>query len=205
MIKLSVGAKPDIVSAHQGVLCQSSDYFKNAMKPEWVQGRKDPHTIDLSEDSPEDVILYVKWLYTGKIDVQITKGKYSEERVKEAESLYAVLVEAYIFGEKVLDTTFNKVILGKLIEVQTEYRRTPGPDVFCTLYSGTPAGCLAQRLLTQFVAHCCHFHGQSEWDTYFEGYPRELLVDVIKAMVQLRFTPSQYPWTRLGLGYLDEI
>jgi hypothetical protein len=148
------------------------------------------------------VKLYVKWLYTGTIDIRTTGGPLNEDRIKEAETLFAVLVKAYIFGAKVLDTIFNKVVLGKLIQVQPEYSRTPGPDVFCTLYSETSAGCLARRLMTQFVAHNAHFDGDSEWATYFEGYPRELLIDIFKAMVHLRSPVLRSPWKELGVDYL---
>jgi hypothetical protein len=131
--------------------------------------------------------------------------KRDEERKTEAESNFNVLVRAYVFAEKVLNSTFSKEILGKLIQAQTMYAWTPGPDLFCTLYSGTSAGCLGRRLMMQFVAHNAHFTEQSEWGTYLESFPRELLIDVTKAMSRLRSYISQRPWTKLGQGYLDEI
>jgi hypothetical protein len=107
VVKLAVGAKPDIVHAHQGVLCKSSEFFKNAMKPELAGRREDPGTIDLSDDSLDEVKLYVQWLYSDTINIKTTEDSPSKERLHEAETHYTVLVKAFIYGEKVMDTAYT--------------------------------------------------------------------------------------------------
>jgi hypothetical protein len=162
---------------------------------------------DLSNDSLDDITLYIQWLYSGYIDINIksTKGEPSEERNEEAEAHFMALVKVLVFGGKVMDTAFNKAILEMLIQVQVLYRWIPGSEVFCTLYDGTTAGCLARRLMTQFVACNVYVGGESKWPTILEGYPRELLIDVVTAMAGLRDRNLVNPWRKMGLRYLDMI
>jgi hypothetical protein len=178
------------------------------MKPEWAEQREDPYTLDLSEDSLDDVTLYVQWLYSNKINIKMTEGTMtSGEHYKESQLNYTVLVRAYIFGEKVLDLAYSNAVLGNLIEVEIEYDCTPGPDVMCALYDATSDGCPARRLLARFVAYYAYFNTKTEresdrWDVQIAAYPRDLLVDIIKAMAELRDDDQQRPWENVGLHYL---
>jgi hypothetical protein len=52
-----------VVNDHQCVLTKPSEFFKRIMKPEWASMRTDAYTVDMSDDTVEDVAIYVRWLY----------------------------------------------------------------------------------------------------------------------------------------------
>jgi hypothetical protein len=112
LITLAVGGdEPTTVSVDQDVLVGTSDFFKNAMKPSL---RNDPHTVDLSDDSLVIVQLYVNWLCGCIIPMILHHSVDSESRersVAESEKVYRTLEEAYIFGDKILDTAFRDAVM----------------------------------------------------------------------------------------------
>lgn len=176
------------------------------MKSEWSDQKADPYTVDLSDSPLKAVAHYVRWLYSSKLDMEVdipdnsnASGKL--EQNQGVEKLYEALVEAYIFGEKIMDATYTRAILGEVIQTNNQYLRSPGPSVLSKLYDGTVPGCLARRLFARFVAY--NYFCDPEWNNYLEGYPRDLLVDVIKVRASLRGTLAT-PW-REDVNFIDKI
>ncbi|EME45887.1 hypothetical protein DOTSEDRAFT_93611, partial [Dothistroma septosporum NZE10] len=88
---------------HQSVAVQSSEFNRLALRKEW----KDPkvRTILLPEDKPATFTLCQDWLYTAQM--------HSEGGPPD----YRLLVEAYVFGEKMLDVSFKNAIAEEIIRV----------------------------------------------------------------------------------------
>ena len=79
---------------HKDILCKGSPFFASAYKEEWKKGRE--HDIPLKGDESTIVDLYLQWIYTGKI-FSCLSDKGGSEGKEELD----ILVEGFIFGEKV--------------------------------------------------------------------------------------------------------
>jgi hypothetical protein len=173
------------------------------MKPEWAKRRADPYMIDLTDEQLGSVTLYVQWLYTGDLHAQVhlEKGAFIKTRAEENERMSEILVKAFILGDKLIDKDFQTVILQKWIDTHIISGWTCGPEILTLLYSKTSLGSPARRLVALFVAYSVY--DDPSWHSEIEGYPRELLVDVIKEICKLRKRPVEYPWKKSGLACLD--
>jgi hypothetical protein len=180
-----VGANPDILNVHEGLLCKSSEFFKRAMKPEWTDQRSDPHTIDLSEDCKETVTHYLQWLYTRSIPISSLQGQALEETdiVKIETNVYMALARAYVFGEKVMDIDFKNAVLREVLEFKRSAKTVPGRGAIEIVCAGTIPGSSMWRLLVDLMAN--NIFGDPSRANCIEGLPQEILVDVIKAMAGL--------------------
>ncbi|CAN9106508.1 unnamed protein product [Alternaria sp. RS040] len=54
----------EVIHVHEGLISSSSEFFKNATKPEW---RTESRPIDLSDEQPHIFKRYCQWLYSGVI------------------------------------------------------------------------------------------------------------------------------------------
>jgi hypothetical protein len=199
-----VSAEVETVNVHQGLLCKSSEFFKRAMKPEWASLREDPHTIHLSEDTIEVVILYVRWLYRPELQVEVTMPEDNSDACRgvQSEKLYTELAEAYVFGEKILDASFKNAAVQKFLEVQRILTYSPGPCSVAIVYAGTTTGSRLRHLITDLIAY--NASGHESWGTYFEEYPREALIDAIKAINTLRGRSGKSPYLSDHKKYLED-
>tara|TARA_R110002003_G_scaffold115_3_gene9956 strand:- start:398 stop:1006 length:609 start_codon:yes stop_codon:yes gene_type:complete len=188
---LAVGATSENFNVHQGLLCKSSEFFKRAMKPEWMEQRSDPHTIDLSEHCKDTVTHYVQWLYTGSIPISLLQGQALEETdiVEIETNVYMALARAYVFGESVMDIDFKNAVLLKVLEVERIAETVPGRSVVEIVCAGTIPGSPMWRLLVVLMAD--NVSSDPRWENSFDGLPHEILVDVIKAMASLIPTKSE--------------
>ncbi|KAF2025533.1 hypothetical protein EK21DRAFT_76196, partial [Setomelanomma holmii] len=177
-IKLSVGEKPEIFNVHEGLIAKSSEFFERVMKPEWMEQRSDPYTIDLTDDVPETATLYVQWLYTGTLTIEVPN------RGVDGVIDYKACRNAYAFGEKILDIAFKNVVLCIFMEVREETRKMPDAAVIDLIYACTPEGSSLRRFLSNLVA--ASLSKDPTWITYIDQLPREALVDTCKAIAVAR-------------------
>lgn len=161
------------------------------MKPEWMEQRSDPHTIDLSEHCKDTVTHYVQWLYTGSIPISLLQGQALEETdiVEIETNVYMALARAYVFGESVMDIDFKNAVLLKVLEVERIAETVPGRSVVEIVCAGTIPGSPMWRLLVVLMAD--NVSSDPRWENSFDGLPHEILVDVIKAMASLIPTKSE--------------
>jgi hypothetical protein len=54
----------EVIHVHENLISSSSEFFKNATKPEW---RTESRPIDLSDELPYIFKRYCQWLYSGLI------------------------------------------------------------------------------------------------------------------------------------------
>jgi hypothetical protein len=192
IVKLVVGSTELIsLNVHRGNLCKSSEYFKNSMKPEWASMRDDPHTIDLGDDSVSTVKAYIQWLYTDNIPMDlddILSNRDGKQRAQEAEKAYVQLAEAYVYGEKILDTKYKNRVVETIIKAINESNWSMGSESVGIIYAGTPSGSPLRRLVADQVAYVAHDDSEDDvgWMTFFDEYPREALLDALKAMSRVR-------------------
>jgi hypothetical protein len=200
IIKLAVpgaAGETETLNVHQGVLCQSSEFFKRSMKPDWAGLRDVSSTIELPTDNVDTVSDYIKWLYTGSLSLKLYEGGDKENREKvavEAEKVFVLLAEAYVFGEKILDTKYKNVVLKGVEAAKNSSQWNMGPESVDIVYKGTAPRSPLRRLIAGSVAFLAHDDTEKGvgWMTFFEGYPKEALKDAIKAMARLRSRPEKY-------------
>lgn len=197
----------EILNIHRGVLCKSSGFFQSALKPEWSESREQPDVIDLPDDSVETVSDYIRWLYSGNLPIKIynADGDTREKVAVEAEKVFVLLAEAYVFGEKIVDATYKRTVIETVLAAMNSSRWNLGPSSVDIIYKGTPSTSPLRRLVADKVALLAHddLKQGNGWMAFFDAYPREALVDAIKATVTLRSKPENN--RRHGIDrYLDK-
>jgi hypothetical protein len=166
----------------------------------------------MSTDSLKDVRTYVCWAYTGHVQIPLHNSRPKlplEEHAKEAERVYIELAHAFVFGERVVDTSYANAIILHIIAALKASDWGPGPEFATILYDGTLPGNPARRLFTDMVFNMAHNDSSDSFGwmaTMLPGYPKEALVDVTKAFVQKRGINfvSAKPWVSSLSGYLIE-
>ncbi|KAJ0414044.1 hypothetical protein BJY00DRAFT_295821 [Aspergillus carlsbadensis] len=107
-IDVIAGAERTVYSVHEALVFTSSPFFEKAMAGEWKESSQ--RTIQLPDDEPSTVALYVHWLYYRTLPV------FCDEPGLPGNAEYLDLVKAYVFGDKILDTTFQNAIIDAMIE-----------------------------------------------------------------------------------------
>jgi hypothetical protein len=110
-----------------------------------------------------------------------------------------MLAEAYVLGEEIIDAKYKKTVVKTLLAARRSSRWNMGPKSVDIVYRGTCSTSPFRRLIADSVAD--QAFDDVSWMEYFDGYPKEALVDAMKATVRVRSRP------RHGLDfnlYLEE-
>jgi prefoldin beta subunit len=201
LIKLVVGTGRETVAIqiHQDVLARNSEFFKRAMKPEWAELRDEPDSIDLSSYSPEDVKVYAHWLYAGTIPTK----NFDYQNGTKSDPIWLDLANAYVFGEKIMDSKYQCAILETFAAIQGEAPDFPCAEAFTIIYDGTPERSPARMLLADMYAYGAH--DAEDWKKEFDLLPSEALVDIMRAMVRVRREPHDRPWAKSTENYTKDL
>ncbi|KAL5371983.1 hypothetical protein PMIN06_012600 [Paraphaeosphaeria minitans] len=161
------------------------------LKPEWTGLRDCPNIIELPDDTVDTVSDYVKWLYAGSMPLTLYKAGAKDKREKvaeEAEKIFVLLAEAYVFGEKIVDTKYKNAVVRTVAAAQESSQWNMGPESVDIVYSGTPSGSPLRRLIAASVARLAYDDTEKGigWMTFIDGYSKEALADAMKATVRLR-------------------
>ena len=176
------------LNVHRGVLCQSSAFFQNALKPEWTT--QEERVIKLPEDSANTVIDYIKWLYYDEIETKLDEASVDtrEKQAVAAEKAFCLLADAYVFGEKIIDLRYKEAVMKAIFATLKSYNWNMGPESVNVIYEGTPPGSPLRRFIAESIAYKAFVDSNEGvgWLQYIEGYPRDVLVDALKEMVRVR-------------------
>lgn len=106
---------------------------------------------------------------------------------KEAEKVFVSLARAYVFREKVLDVKYKDAIVRTVAATMTDSKWSMGPESVGIFYSGTPSGSILRRSIAENIASIAYDETEKGfgWMTFIDGYPREVLVDALKATVKM--------------------
>lgn len=161
------------------------------MKPEWVERRDCPNSIQLPDDDVESVSDYIKWLYTGNMAQELYKKGKEDDRdrvAKEAERVFVLLARAYVFAEKILDMKYKNFVVRTVALAMKDSDWSMGPESVGVVYNHTPPNSLLRRLIADNFASIAHDDTEEVvgWMTFIDEYPREALADALKATVKLR-------------------
>ncbi|OQN95406.1 hypothetical protein B0A48_18592 [Cryoendolithus antarcticus] len=189
---LVIGPLEQIFTVHEKLLCLNSSFFTSAVKNEWNSGQH--HRIPLPDDIPLVADLYIQWLYANKIFSQ----QLPEEEGEEGKE-FGLLVDGFLFGEKIQDGHFKNALIDALIQSvrALDLSGTPWRPIkrwVDQAYKGTTNGSPLRRLLVDLHA----FRGESAWikgscNVDFLRYLAERWVDN-------QDMPSKLDPTRTDLG-----
>ena len=179
------------LKVHRGVLCKSSKFFQNAVKPEWTH--QEERVINLPEDLADTVISYVKWLYCDKLAISQVlppDALTPEKKTEEKDKIYVLLAQAYIFGEKMMDVKYKNAVMKVIYGLTNAFSKSMGSQSVCILYDGTPSGSPLRRFIAENTAHKAWHDSEKEvgWGIYFDKCPKEALADALRTMVKIRPT-----------------
>jgi hypothetical protein len=134
---------------------------------------------------------YIKWLYAGNMAQKLYKQSEEDDRervAEEAEKVFVLLTRAYVFAEKILDVRYKNAVVKTVAVAMADSAWSMGPESVGIVYSGTPPGSLLRRLIADNIASIAYDDTEEGvgWMTFIDGYPREALVDALKATVKMR-------------------
>ena len=74
-VALLVGPEKELFYVHEAVMSSSSDFLKNALKPEWKEA--DTSQLTISSVDASLFRIYVNWLYANRLRIPVgyPKGK----------------------------------------------------------------------------------------------------------------------------------
>ncbi|KAI8939472.1 hypothetical protein NX059_003245 [Plenodomus lindquistii] len=182
------GAEQRTFYVHKSVLCKTSRFFQTATKPEW--SGTGPHTIVLPNEIPGIFHMYTQWLYTDKLAVKLRLFKEVDEGGVESESeqvSLSHLVQSYLLGEMLMDSVYQRAIMGTLIRWVKNENTYPANFLVRWAYEGTTEGSPLRRLLVDFWV----WEASATWVTkkLVEDTCVEFAQDVIVALVEKRPSP----------------
>lgn len=137
---------------------QLQGFFQAALSKQWKEGQE--QKIDLPDDDPHAVAVYINWLYTSDLEIWIRilpfhpqlssgsvyDGGHNSERME-------MLAGLYVFGDKIQDRVFTNAVIVLwtriLDRIEAVDRTDMCPSISCVrlIYEGTIANSPARRLL----------------------------------------------------------
>jgi len=157
-VTLIVGPEQKRMLIHGTYLTRDSDFFKAALKKEWVEG--ETRVIKLPEEDPETMAHYLTFVYHNKLPFKgITPKKRDDYGAR-----WAILVDLYVYGERFLCRVIQNAAIKEMIRL-TRVRSSDGSAWFPTgtsverVYAGTPEGSPMRQLMVDMHV----IRGKKEW------------------------------------------
>jgi len=169
MVKLLVGSEERPLLAHKSYLCLHSDFFRTALKKEWLEGQT--RTCKLPDEQPDIVAQYLDNTYRRGLP---TASKPSQDPVTGR--VYEVVTELFVLGERLLDSTIRNAIINEIIRFTTAHTpegiHYPGARAINTIYDCTTAASPARRLMVELYVTA----GRKDWfkDDLHPGFVMDL-------------------------------
>jgi hypothetical protein len=131
---------------HGTYLARDSDYFKAALKKDWIEGQT--RTIVLVEECPEIMAQYINFTYARTLS---SEDKMYKE-TSDFKSIYQLLATLYVYGERFINPTIQKAVIKEnfrnvdLIDARGDMW-CPSKNSVNIIYRGTPENSPARRLM----------------------------------------------------------
>lgn len=153
LVTLLVGPDEHKLVVHGHQLSENSDFFKSALKLEWVS---DPRrTVNLPKDSNEQVTHYLDFVYSRGLpitSIDSCTDLDAYDPPDKPDYAYQSLFNLYVFGERILDKNFQHVIVREIVRLTSLKDESggawiPGYTTIGLVYESTAACSPARRLL----------------------------------------------------------
>jgi hypothetical protein len=145
-ITLIVGPEEAKMTVHGAYLTRDSEFFKTALKKEWVGGQT--RTIKLPEEDPETMGHYMTFVYEKKLpldDLRPDKREHFDAR-------WPILIDLWLYGERFVNRTIQNAAIKEIfrltcIECRNGLRWYPSRENVDRIYQGTLEGSHLRRLI----------------------------------------------------------
>ena len=128
VITVLVGEQEKAFTVHKIYATKTSEFFTTAVNGNWREA-KDGIRLPEVEVLPFD--LYVRWLYTGEMDLDLSmEGDVTTEI---AGAVFAGLMDLYILGHFLLDPTFRNAAIDATIIARNTMSMQPGAPSICQI------------------------------------------------------------------------
>ncbi|EUC39650.1 hypothetical protein COCMIDRAFT_41860 [Bipolaris oryzae ATCC 44560] len=180
------------IHVHTEVLTSTSDFLKNAMKPEWRADKNCP--IDLSGEDPKVVESYCQWLYSGKI-----------VRHGNSKSISKSMCRLFVLGESLMDRPFKNAVLDSMMDgIHSKPKFHATREGVKIIYEGTPKGSPARRLLVDMWAYL--MTARRNLDNLVSLRGTDFFEELIPALIAVRSVPHHEkvrPWVAKPESYYE--
>jgi hypothetical protein len=156
---LLIGSDQQSLVAHESYLTLNSEFFKAAMKKEWVEGQA--QFVKLPEDDVETTTNYLTFTYGRGLSTQTIESMHREDI-----SQWDLRVKLYIFGDRRLDKCVRNAVIQELLRLSILRDKSginqPMPtSVIRKCFDATPEGSPIRRLIIDVYV----FVGLKDWLT----------------------------------------
>jgi hypothetical protein len=161
---------------HAGLLTHCSSYFRNALKPEWAEGRA--RKIVLSEDIPVIFRIFFHWAYSDKLYPPLANGRIPIS--------YNNICALYVFaGTRGIPELCNAAVNVLFQKFACAWGFPTNCLTF--VYDNTLVSSKLHDLLIDLAVCCFSFCNLGDEE---ELFPKEFLVDVILRSRKLKIWPG---------------
>ncbi|TKA63353.1 hypothetical protein B0A55_10076 [Friedmanniomyces simplex] len=111
-VTILAGSGKTSFEVHKDIICQSSDFFVAACSKAWAEGKEG--TIRLPTVEPDTVKLYIHWIYTDTIDLDILGN---DPKLPGNSSLQSTqFTRLYVAADMFLDKAMKNKVMDTILE-----------------------------------------------------------------------------------------
>jgi hypothetical protein len=148
-VSLHVGPTEHVVLAHSSHTARNSDFFKAALKKEWIEGQT--RVIKLPEERPDVVSHYLNYTYSKALP-SVSNPDFTTTPNFETDQYYELLAELYVLGERLQDQSIRTAVIESSVDSWEYLISIKEPANI--IHRGTTAGSPARRLVVDlFLAY----------------------------------------------------
>jgi hypothetical protein len=190
IVKVQVGSGSNELQefhVHSALICQTSQYFINALRGTWVES--ETRSVCLLGHNVEVFRIYLTWLYNksfGSSVVAKAKVPKSYKTRWTTSARTQLLIESHLLGEYILDLAFTDVVMDMLVLKTAKYSTSlyPLPGQVYYVWNRTGEGSkLRQLFVDLYVQHAGVEFVQEEAGV---DLPDEFLVEVVIGLLKAR-------------------
>ena len=182
-VTLVIGDKKHEMIVHECYITANSEFFKTALKKEWLVGQT--RIITMPTEERKTMTDYLNFTYSGKLSTTCLTEESDDEAAAYLDS-FPALAELYTLGKRLLDLVVQNAVIKEFVrlfeavyEFDTLY--PPGQDSIDIIYEGTLHGDPARRLMRDMYLYWAN-------DQFFEQETdRPFLHDVVQTLL-----PGEY-------------
>jgi len=177
LVTLLIGPEEEEFIVHESCITRNSDFFKAAMRKEWIEGQA--RIIRLPEETRiESFVIYLNFAYHEQLPSRGIMAFVDDVPLREG---YIRLAEIYVIGERMLDKLVRNAVTQELLRLTTlespnGSRTFLGSSNIAMLYNGTSTGSPMRRMIVDFYAT----YGSADWP--YKSQHHEFLEDLAKRL-----------------------
>lgn len=180
-IRVGKGEAQEDLIVHEDIISRS-DFFKRALNGNWAEA--ETRVIEMPEDDPAAVRLYLNFVYTKATAAQITSDNQTSF-LREIKEQYCEVARVYVLAEKLQDTLTKNAMVRMMSELtfkrdKNERRYFPSYESISIVYNETPEKNLMRQLLVDFWTSVDVPVVAQSYDMLPKEFMRDLLVVLLK-------------------------